>query len=220
MRSLYFQKQSHFGHLDAGAGGGVEGGVCADGGVWVVGGWFCVCGAGGGVVDGFGDCCVGMVGVLPARISLINFIVEGPKTPVPFERPFGVRTYCAFASWNAIKAARVAGPKLPVSFPGEPRPVEAMINPCEFKNFWSASTSPAEAPPAPSRRLRVKENFPPVPVPVPVLGVAAVATEKLHAADVPPEGVPPPPEVCLTTQAPWDNLYPELQRMLQEGVAL
>lgn len=46
-----------------------------------------------------------------------------------------------------MRAVLVAGPKYLVSLPKDPGPVEAIVNPCVFKNIWSCLASSLKVAP-------------------------------------------------------------------------
>ena len=73
----------------------------------------------------------------------------GPKKPIAGAM--------LFARWNLTSAARVALPKMVISFPGEPGPAGATINPWAFKNLCNAHTSLLPIP-----ELRFWRNLPEV----------------------------------------------------------
>src|SRR3989344_2283913 len=101
-----------------------------------------------GVVPG----ATGVAAAAPPQRAF-NFTREAaPKYPVPAERPTGARTSEAYLFWNFTTAAFVAGPKVDVSFPAEPAPLEAtMVSADELRNFCNFITS---SPLAPTVRFR------------------------------------------------------------------
>ena len=72
--------------------------------------------------------------------------MEGPKVPVPFFSPEGVRMSLAYFSWNLMTAVRVVAPKVPESVLGE-RSFSLM------RRSWRSLTSGPVMP-----RERVREN--------------------------------------------------------------
>ena len=79
--------------------------------------------------------------VVPEHIAFAFARDDAPQYPVPAVRPTGVKMSAAYAFWNLMTAAFVAGPKVLVSLPAEPAPEAATVKPLLLRNFWSAITS-------------------------------------------------------------------------------
>ncbi len=129
---------------------------------------------------------------------MTSALVLGPKNPTAGVMPL--------AFWNLASAARVSGPNLVTSLPGEPGPLLAIGNPTEFKKTCNVLASPEIT--VALLKLRLNENGVPfllvniclgrVVVGMPgvvftgVIGFCVAGVTKNATAPPPPPVGPPP----------------------------